>query len=109
MRLEEKEEFTKDLKIGDHIYYAEYDSSEPDELKIKDLKIKEIYAKTGHIEGVASDAFLCDLVDERFPKTTIRKTDISRGYYKTKKEAVEVFVEEFEKIYQACKNTLAKL
>jgi hypothetical protein len=108
MMLTRNEDFISNLKKDDIIYYAEYESGK-NEIKIKSLKIKELYGKKDHIEGIKTDAFLCDLVDTEFPKVTIRKTDISRGYFKTEKEAAQAFTDVISEIYDACKRIIAKL
>jgi hypothetical protein len=108
MILTTDQNFLNSLKVDGFIYCAEYNSGKR-EVRAKEFKIKYIHGNNSTIESVKPESFLCDLRDTEFPKVTIRKADVSRGYYATKKQALEVFSAEIEKISKACQKALSKI
>ena len=99
--------WTKDLKEGDELFVAEY-SSDDEEVHLNEYVVKCRYGGVSRVDDL-KDKILCDLVDKRFPKTTIRKQDVSHGFKKTKQEALEELRSIIDKVHAAVYRKLEEL
>jgi hypothetical protein len=97
-----------DLKKNDKLYVAEYASDE-NSVNIIEFIVKEVYGKKSTIEGVKNGGFVCDIVDVKFPKVTIPKKDVSHGFHKNPKDAIEEFASIIDKIYAAAHKKLEEV
>jgi len=80
------------LKENDKIYIVEFEMSDKPQFIFKEFLFKSYLDKTIHIEGIEADedSILAELRDEKFPDKPL-KTDISRGFFLSKKEAADEF------------------
>jgi len=100
------ESILNELKPGDHIFSADFVSDDNgDRLEVKEFEfVKYIIGNnTSEIE-VSKNAIPAEIFDIRFPKIH-SKTDISHGFFLTKKDAAKAFMDMISHIYKIVKES----
>ena len=92
------------LKSGDKIFNVEFEMGDNPDFIFRELEFKRYIEKTIHIEGLETNenSIIAELRDPKFEKIEM-KTDISCGFFLSKKEAVDEFVESIKLLYEKVK------
>jgi hypothetical protein len=93
----------KDVKVGTHFFTCDLvnDSETGTSFDFKEYEVKAIKKKMG-----APDFY--EVIDVKYPKVVI-KSDLSTGYFHSKKEAAQALVDSLKFIYESALTCLNKL
>ena len=106
----ESQDYINQLKEDDKLYLVEFEYADgTPSLRIKEFDFKKYLAKNTHIEGLEVDeeSVLAEIVDPKFEKVLI-KTDISKGYFRSPKDAAQAFLQFSKDLYEAVQEAYDK-